>query len=47
MRASETELDRLMRVAVGLKGRLAKALTIKGRPPIKRDEPRGSGRSGT
>lgn len=47
MRASETELDRLMRVAVGLKGRAAKALTIKGRPPIKHDEPRGSGRSGT
>ncbi|MEX2011862.1 MAG: helix-turn-helix domain-containing protein [Chloroflexota bacterium] len=47
MRASETELDRLMRVAVGLKGRAAKALTIKGRPPIKRDEPRGRGPSGT
>jgi hypothetical protein len=47
MRASETELDRLMRVAVGLKARAAKALTIKGRPPIKRDEPRGSGGAGT
>lgn len=47
MRASETELDRLMRVAVGLKARAAKALTIKGRPPLRRDDPRGSGRSGS
>jgi hypothetical protein len=47
MRASEKELDRLMRVAVGLKARVAKALTIKGRPPIKRDEPHGRGPSGT
>jgi IclR-like helix-turn-helix domain-containing protein len=47
MRASEKELDRLMRVAVGLKGRAAKALTIKGRPPIKPGEPRGTGRPGT
>lgn len=44
MRASETELDRLMRVAVGLKARAAKALTIKGRLPApsgrdRRDEP--------
>jgi len=46
MRASETELDRLLRVAVGLKGRAAKALTIKGRLPARRDEPHGRGRPG-
>jgi hypothetical protein len=44
MRASESELDRLMRVAVGLKSRAAKALTIKGRPPASRGEPSGKGR---
>jgi hypothetical protein len=44
MRASEKELDRLLRVAVGLKGRAARALTIKGRLPAGRDEPAGRGR---
>jgi hypothetical protein len=34
MRASETELGRLLRVAVGFAGRAAKAHTIKGRPPV-------------
>ncbi len=46
MRASDTELERLMRVAVGLKGRAAKALTIKGRLPVRRAEPPGRARSG-
>jgi hypothetical protein len=41
MRATETELDRLMRVAVGLAGRAAKALTIKGRPPVLARRDRG------
>lgn len=45
MRASETELDRLMRVAVGLKSRATKALTIKGRPPARSGEPPGRARS--
>ncbi len=45
MRASEAELDRLMRVAVGLKSRATRALTIKGRPPANRGEPLRRSRS--
>jgi hypothetical protein len=41
MRASETELGRLLRVAVGFAGRAAKAHTIKGRPPVAARRERG------
>jgi IclR-like helix-turn-helix domain-containing protein len=43
MRASETELGRLLRVAVGFAGRAAKAHTIKGRAPAPTRRERGDG----
>jgi hypothetical protein len=41
MRASETELGRLLRVAVGFASRAAKAHTIKGRTPVPPRRDRG------
>ena len=49
MRMTDTELERLIKVAMGLKARARRATTIKGHAPVTGDDPNrgGSGERGT